>query len=373
MLSFFEEIIKPCTFTQFKDNFLLKRCFLGNYNLQFYWENVNNIINTKKVPPYDINLIFDDYKRINPNSLFEIHKHLVSQGHVVIYNIHKYESKLREFILKIIDDLKCRITTSLLIKLNKNSYFNFQYENKDILFFVLEGYFNLKVNSTLESNEFKLNKNDFIYIPMNSNYTIVSDVKALGLNVEIEYNNANSFLEWFLNNIIVNDNDFIDTLPLNLTFQQETNKELNIDPNWVNIIEKLKEKLLNKLDDPSLFDEYYNYLIKTQEGEKCCKFPFIFMNNIIGIEDKFNLLRKDYMDSVFEYKEENLIIYFWKKYISIDVKYSKLAEFIFKKANKFNLQDLYKIDNNLTKNDVVLLLNYLIKNNIIEIENDNYK
>jgi ribosomal protein L16 Arg81 hydroxylase len=291
-------------------------------------------------------------------------KHCSNNGNIMINDIHYHDSFLKELIFSLVNDIKCKVNSRLIVTSQVKSNFTFKY-NKDIFLICLEGNITTLINNKKITQNINISEKEYIYVPIDIEYTIISSTPCILLEIQIKYNNANDFLNWFITDILTKDENFYNNLPLIINKE----KQLNISKEWVNIIDTLKSKFIEKLDDTSLIDQYYNFLVKNQEGDKCYKFPYIFMDKIINNLENYKFCIKDYMDTVFEHNEEIVTVYFWKKKISFDLKFENILKFIFN-STLFDSNELRNVDNKLTDYDLLELINVLLKNGIIEIVNE---
>jgi len=357
----FDVLIKPFSLSDFDSNFYLKNITkLDSFEilsfLNFSWDSVNKLLNTRKIEYTDI-FVYKNNKFINPKTHLEILRYLSDCCDLLIPEIDFYVKEFKNLKVAFEDCTKCKFKMDLYLKSPSFNLNNLPI-NQELFLLVIDGIIDIQVNN----NEFIIKKGEAIYIPASfKSFSINSSKSALILIINLEPNNAYKFFNWFLNKKISNINDFYDYIDFD-----KKNNQINISENSNKKLEKLKELFIKTLNDSNNLNDYYDYLVKEQTGLNTYNFPSIYIDESIDNLDNKIFFREKFQSNIFEYEENFVIIYFWKKKLTFPIEYSKILELIFSK-NDINSQEIIDINQGqLDNNQILYLLNRLINLGILK-------
>jgi hypothetical protein len=258
------------------------------------------------------------------------------------------------------DKSKCNISIDLYVK---SPLFNLNnlLIDKEFFVLILEDYLKIKINE----NIFQLFKGECLYIPQYINFfSVISENSSIFCLIKLKPNNAYSFFKWFLNEKITKYEEFYNSIEIKENFN-----ELYLSQSSKETFELINKKFIEVLEEENILNEYYNYIVKNQEGLNIYNFPDIYSSKKIDNLINITFFRKEHQSVVFEYEDNLIIIYFWKRKLCFPKEYKNLLELIFSKNVISSEEILMSIK--LEEYLIINLLNSLIRIGVLEYKVNN--
>lgn len=371
-----EALIEPLSLDVFLEKYFLKSAIKinaekGNLKIDFTWDSVNEILNTKKVPYSKIKLFWNTNELPGVNDHISVLRHCANGGELLIADLESYDPFIREWAFSIADQVKGTIKTDLYTLYPSSVPANFRNNIQDIFIVQLEGRQMYQVARTdNELNVYyscELQKGDILYIPRGNSYRYITSQPTLNLMFTCIFSTGLDFITWFINYELTEDQRFTGNFPL--IFQKENLPYESIPQEWEKKLEELNKTFLEKLEDNSLMEKYHNFLIKNQQGSIPFVFPYPLIDEPLKELQNAVFSRPDYQDNIIENnKTDNCIdVFFWKHKISFELKFEEIIRYIFNNTF-FTGKELLENKKDLPENDIVILVNKLIKQGIIHFQ-----
>jgi hypothetical protein len=384
MLKVLESLIEPLDFDTFCNEYYQKKAIKFNSGLiksaiNFNWESLNKLLNTRKIPYAKINLFTNGNQLPDPTEQFSILRHCTSGGELQVKDIELYDLNIREFAYSLADQLKCLIQTSLNVSsgINYPQKYISQFYNSFVI--QLAGQKKWQVfhpNSTNRQNnlnqellpylECNLQAGKILFIPAKHFYKSENIEPSLNLTLKIIQPNGINFLSWFINNELVEEELFIKSFPLEFNESSDDNW---VSPAWQERLSELFATVKNKLSDQDIITRYYEFLVKNQQGAVNYSFPSPFIAIPVNDLKTVKLFRPDYQDCVIKVNiEQNTVdTFFWKKKLSFPLKFETLVRYVFNKT-EMSGKELLGLSGELSEEEINGWVNNLIKQGILQFQ-----
>jgi len=389
----FESLIYPFDSDSFSKEIYQKKAVkinggIGKSQLNFNWDSLNSLLNTKKIPLAKIKLFANGIPVPEPADHYAVLRHCINGGELIILDVEDHELQIRELCYSLADQLKSTIHSSLFISSPENYPRNYISQFYNTFVIQLAGRKKWQICSPIDQTqqnnspkgapvnlrhepvpylECQLQPLDILYIPARHYYKPENSEPSLHLGLIIKQHTGGDYLSWLVNNELVNDELFTRHFPLEY---QENIKDGNwLSPSWKERLAELTASFKEKLADKNLIERYYEFLVKNQQGSVNYTFPFPFISEPVHDLQGVKLLRATYQDSIIKNNtEEKMInIFFWKQKLNYPEKYLNLVEYVFGRT-EINGADLLALEAPLTKEEITEWVNDLIKRGILQLQ-----
>lgn len=368
----FEKLIYPLSFEEFKKNYYEKKALkINNHfyeNIKFDRDELNSLLNSRKIPFYKIKLLSGN-NIVSPNNHTDIINHCNKNGDIRIHDINIHDENIGNIIYQIINQLKCNLKTDICISYKRAKIDSFYQAKENTFIIVLQGKQQWQIANRSDNKELSLyfdenlNVGQILYIPADNYYNVENKENSIYLLIELSYPTGKDFMEWFINNIIIKDEKFQKEFPI--IFSDENISDL--PEKWDTVFKQLNQAFISKLKDKDVALQYYNHLIKTQNGPDKYTFPYPFMDAPLTEIQNINFFRPHFQDNVIEINDSSVTVFFWNRKIIFEKNLLPLIEFIFQNT-EFKGNTIIETFKEINLPEILFTINTLIKYGIISFE-----
>jgi hypothetical protein len=305
---------------------------------------------------------------------------------LILGDVHSLDEKVGHLAASLSSELGEPVRINLYFSQPSHQGFNRHYDTHDVFILQLDGYkgwklfdcpvnfplFDQKEHQTIAPEisrlECRLEPGDVLYIPRGYWHEAVAQTEpSLHLTVGIYVRTGVDFLNWLADEFR-EDERWRESFPLVL--HDPNSIDINAPQSWTHHFEKLKSLLLEKISEGSVIDAYRRFCIAQDQRVKPFNYPFGIQKDVLPIDQETRFLRPAYQRAIISKKDDtgNTEVVVWGKVLHFKGPVGLLLDHIFTSIN-FSGTELLAISKHLAWEDVEAILGCLVKEGIVEIDN----
>lgn len=387
MSNILASILSPLTPSEFVEKYYSKKPLhiqdsASKFEELFGWQSLNRILNSSPVPHPTMKMVLEGRPVLAEDSQGVIDA-CRNGASLVLEEIHKYDPNVGSLAAGLAKDIGEPVRVNLYLSQPSRQGYNRHYDTHDVFILQIAGYKGWQVyDFTTEHPLFKqkghhnnppeelrlgctLGPGDVLYIPRGHWHEATAQVEpSMHLTVGLYARTGIDFLTW-LTNELRSDVMWRDTFPLILKSDSKPSEEC--DSRTIDHFIELKKSLESELSEPSLLDRYRKFCVAQERKID----PFSFPAQVIEdkkIEPKSRFYRAPYQQTSVERRSDGKIeVIVWGNVLTFSGPAESILRHVFS-SSRFTGEELVAMAPELTWTDISLLLTSLIREDLIQID-----
>ena len=383
-------ILDPLTPSDFRSNYYEKKALYissrpDKFKHLFDWESINGVLNSSPIPHPTMKMVLEGKPVIiEDTNAVGIIQRCREGATLIIDHIDKYNNNVGELATALSDEIGEITQVNLYLSQPSRQGFTRHYDTHDVFILQISGFkgwrvFDSTVKFPLYVQKFHgltppetpylectLEPGDVLYIPRGHWHEATAQLEqSVHLTVGIYARTGINFLSWLVDELR-DDVRWRETFPL--VFKEEFSTVDELSPATIGQFEKLRSFLIDKINETSLPYDYRRFCVAQERKRSPFNFPAQILKASVKTQQYKKFSRSRHQRVVLESKPEDEIVEvtIQGKVLKFSVPAEQLLKFIFT-VTTFTDKDLLHSAPELSWNDIVFVLDCLVKEEIIEI------
>lgn len=272
----------------------------------FSWNSLNEVLNSSPQPHPAVKMSHNG-KQFKPKDAIALTKATQNGATLIVENIDRYNLALGDFLNRFSEEINEQTRFNLYSSYPNNQGYKIHYDTQDFLILQIFGYkewwifpetipsvlFEQKTHGVVPPPKdslylnCKLGPGDVLYVPQGHwHYAMARGEPSMHLTLAMFIKTGIDFMQWLADEL-TDYEEFRKDLPLQLASQQKSDKNGAADN-----FKKLKTKLVEVLNDSSLYARFLQYSVAVGRNRQPFSFPNHTVLSVDSCKNAINFRRR---------------------------------------------------------------------------------